>query len=175
MTTDDFRRIVLALPGSEELNGFGYPNFCVGRKRFAALEGPDLTVVLRLTRDQQATFVAAAPRVFAPVSNGWGKLGSTEIRLEGANEAMVQDAIATAWRNVAHVPAEGNNVTAKIVDVGTNVARAADVTSPMDLANVIDVVPFDAVQDAVERLQSFWKKPGPASGAKPPFRRSDAP
>ena len=51
MTTDDFRRIALSLPGAEELNGLGYPNFCTGRKSFATIE--DSKAVIRLTRDQQ--------------------------------------------------------------------------------------------------------------------------
>src|SRR6202521_1093053 len=98
MTTDDFRRIALSLPGAEELNGLGYPNFCAGRKSFATIE--DSMAVIRLTRDQQATFVATAPEVFAPVSSGWGRLGRTVIRLERADEAMVQNAVATAWGNI---------------------------------------------------------------------------
>ena len=66
MTTDDFRRIALSLPGAEELNGLGYPNFCTGRKSFATIE--DSKAVIRLTRDQQAAFVAAAPAVFGTSS-----------------------------------------------------------------------------------------------------------
>src|SRR6202521_2413834 len=99
MTTDDFRRIALSLPGAEELNGLGYPNFRTGRKSFATIEGS--AAVIRLTRDQQATFVAPAPEVFEPVSSGWGRLGSTGIRLDVADRAMGQEALATAWRNVA--------------------------------------------------------------------------
>ena len=67
MTTDDFRRIALSLPGTEELNGLGYPNFRTGRKSFATIE--DSKAVIRLTRDQQAAFVAAAPAVFEPGSS----------------------------------------------------------------------------------------------------------
>ena len=105
MTTDDFRRIALSLPGAEELNGLGYPNFCTGRKSFATIE--DSKAVIRLTRDQQAAFVAAAPAVFEPVSNGWGRLGRTVIKLEVADEGTVQDALATAWRNVNDAAVNG--------------------------------------------------------------------
>jgi hypothetical protein len=72
MTTDDFCRIALSLPGTEELNGLGYPNFRTGRKSFATIE--DSKAVIRLTPDQQAAFVAAAPAVFEPVSSGWDDL-----------------------------------------------------------------------------------------------------
>jgi hypothetical protein len=101
MMTDDFRRIALSFPGAEELNGLGYPIFRLGPKSFDTIE--DSMGVIRLTRNQQATFVAAAPEIFAPVSGGWGRFGSTVVRLEVADAAMVRDALATAWRNVAEV------------------------------------------------------------------------
>ena len=102
MTIEDFRRIALSLPGVEELSGLGYPNFCVERKSFATIEEPDSTAVLRLTRSQQAEFVAAAPEMFAPVSGGWGRVGSTVVRLEAVEEAKLHEALAAAWRNVVN-------------------------------------------------------------------------
>src|ERR1700736_5119614 len=100
-TLSDFRRIALSMPETEELNGMGYPNFRTGRKSFATIEHS--MAVIRLTRDQQATFVATAPEVFSPDSSGWGRLGNTVIRLEAADEKTVQVAVATAWGNVAEV------------------------------------------------------------------------
>jgi hypothetical protein len=125
-TLSDFRRIALSMPKTEELNGMGYPNFRTGRRSFATIE--DATVVIRLTRDQQAIFVATAPEVFAPDSSGWGRRGDTVIRLEMADEATVQVAVATAWSNVAEV---GN--ASEVVDV-------ADVESAMEFVNVAEVV-----------------------------------
>jgi hypothetical protein len=163
MTTDDFRRIVLSLPGAEELNGLGYSNFCVGLKRFVTIEGPDSTPVIRLTRDQQATFVAAAPGAFAPLSSGWGRLGSTVIQLEVADEATVQDAVATAWRNVANVAAEGVAVGANARKLVTDVASPANGASAVHVADVVSVEPFDRLRNVIERLQSFWES-GPVAG-----------
>jgi hypothetical protein len=125
-TLSDFRRIALSMPETEELNGMGYPNFRTGRKSFATIE--DQVVVVRLTRDQQATFVATAPEVFAPDSSGWGKLGNTVIRLEVADEATVHIAVATAWSNVAEV---GN--ASDVVDV-------ADVDKANEFVDVTEVV-----------------------------------
>jgi hypothetical protein len=144
MTIDDFRRIALSLPGAEELNGLGYPNFRRGRKSFATIE--DSMAVIRLTRDQQATFVATAPDVFAPVSSGWGRLGRTVIRLEGADEAMVQNAVATAWRNI------------------TEVLNVAEV---VDAAVAVNVKPRDHLQSAIERLQLFWEPRSEQTDCKP--------
>jgi hypothetical protein len=49
--------------------------------------------------------MATAPEMFVPASNGWGRLGRTIVRLEAVDEAMLRDAVATAWRNVAHATA----------------------------------------------------------------------
>src|ERR1700674_4586624 len=88
MTTDDFRHMALSLPGAEELNGLGYPNFRAGQKSFATIENS--MAVIRLSRDQQATFVVAAPKGFEPVSGGWGRLGTTVIRLDVVNGATAR-------------------------------------------------------------------------------------
>jgi hypothetical protein len=141
MTTDDFRRIALSFPGAEEVNGLGYPNFRAGRKSFATIENS--MAVIRLTRDQQATFVAAAPEIFAPVSGGWGRFGSTVVRLEVAVAATVQDALATAWRNVTEV--------ASVVDAA-------------DVATVVSIEPYDHLKSVIERLQACWRTEGGAQG-----------
>jgi hypothetical protein len=124
-TLSDFRRIALSMPKTEELNGMGYPNFRTGGKSFATIE--DMMVVIRLTRDQQAIFVATAPEVFAPDSTGWGKLGNTVIRLEVADEATVKVAVATAWRNVA------------VVDNSSDLVEVADVESASELVDEAEV------------------------------------
>jgi hypothetical protein len=174
MTIDDFRRIALSMLGVEELSGLGYPNFRAGRRSFATID--DSVAVLRLTRDQQAAFMAKAPEVFAPVSGGWGRLGSTIVRLEAADEAMLRDALATAWRNVTNVGTDA----VKVADAAcgaADVAMAADVDNvdvpdaaadvaniPADVADVPAInaadadktEPPDDLQSAIERLQSYW-------------------
>ena len=85
-----------------------------------------MMLIIRLTRDQQATFVAVAPEVFAPDSSGWGRLGSTVIRLEAADEATVRVAIATAWRNVAEV------------GKASEVAHAVHVESESEFVNIAE-------------------------------------
>src|SRR5579864_5812480 len=139
MTTDEFRRIALSLPGAEELNGLGYPNFRSGRKSFATIENS--MGVIRFTRDQQATFVAAAPEIFAPVSDGWGRSGSTVVRLAVADSATVQHALATAWRNVVDAADMSNTTEA--------------MGSP-DVATVASVEPYDRLKSVIEQLQACW-------------------
>jgi len=162
MTIDDFRRIALSMPGTEELSGLGYPNFCAGRNSFATIE--DSTAVLRLTRDQQAMFMATAPEMFAPASSGWGRLGRTIVRLEAADEATLWDALATAWRNVAHAAADTVKIANafKVCDAArvaaAGVERGADVDGPADEAKVER---RDDLRDVIERLRGYWGR-GPA-------------
>jgi hypothetical protein len=155
MTLSDFRHMALSLPGAEELNGLGYPNFRTGGKSFATIE--NLIAVIRLTRDQQAAFVAAAPEVFAPVSSGWGRLGTTVIRLDVADAATVQDAIATAWCNVADA---GSVLDADIADA----VGAVGVASVVDAASVAKVELLDHLESVIERLQMCWRTDGAAQG-----------
>jgi hypothetical protein len=56
---------------------------------------------MQLTSEQQAMFMHASPRTFVPVPGGWGWLGATNVVLAYATEAIVESAIALAWRNVA--------------------------------------------------------------------------
>jgi hypothetical protein len=164
MTTDDFRRIALSLPGAEESSGLGYPNFRAGRKSFATIE--NAVAVIRLTRDQQASFMAATPEMFTPASGGWGRLGSTIVRLEAADEAVLRDALTTAWRNVTDAAADtvkiadAFNVSANVTAVGDGkVADVRDPDGPAEVTNVADAdkaEPRDDLRDVIERLQVYW-------------------
>jgi hypothetical protein len=136
-TLSDFRRIALSMPQTEELNGMGYPNFRTARKSFATIE--DTTVVIRLTPDQQAIFVATAPEVFACDSSGWGRLGNTVMRLERADEATVKVAIATAWRNVAEVDDAFEAVDVPGVESANEFVSVVEVMEDGCAAKVADV------------------------------------
>jgi hypothetical protein len=106
--------------------------------------------VLRLTRDQQAGFVATAPEVFAPVSSGWGRTGSTIVQLEAADEAMLRDALATAWRNVNNIGADAVNIpdAFKVADARCVANGADDVTDILAKADVEDLDATDIVAKA---------------------------
>jgi len=159
------------MPGAEELNGMGYPNFRAGRRSFATIE--DAVALIRLTRDQQAKFVGTAPEIFAPATDGWGKWGSTIVRLEAADEATLWDALATAWRNVTGVSVDpfkvwdADNVNDAVdnltgIDAKTTDIDAADVPdAAADVPHVVaadvnNVEPADDLQSVIERLQAYW-------------------
>lgn len=102
MGPDDFRRLALALSETEERQHFGTPDFRVRGKIFATLGYPDAAFgVVMLTPEDQAMRVEAAPEIFSPVKGAWGAKGSTQVRLDAADEAAVVGTLWAAWRKVA--------------------------------------------------------------------------
>jgi hypothetical protein len=176
MTLDDFRRIALSMPGTIESNRMGYASFRVEGKGFATIE--ESTAIIRLTREQQATLMASAPQMFAPVPGGWGRLGSTVIRLEVADEAKVRAAVATAWGNVADVRADAQSIADALEIAAASVANVAadrpdvpEVVAAVEDDSAIKVAdaaggdqrdpPHDELQSAIQRLQGYWKSGRP--------------
>ena len=102
MTVEDFRRIALALPEAVEGGHMGHADFRVGGKIFATLGYPDAEWgMVKVKPEQQEMMAAAEPEMFRPVKGGWGAKGSTNVRLDAANEATLTSALTTAWRNIA--------------------------------------------------------------------------
>ena len=105
MTSRDFRRLALSLPQTSERAHQSHPDFRVAGKIFATLGYPDSKwAMVKLTPEQQAEFVAAAPDVFAPVKGGWGRKGATNVKLRPAKAAGVRSALTAAWCNTAPKP-----------------------------------------------------------------------
>lgn len=99
MTAEDFRRIALSLDGAEEGSHMGAVDFRVGGRIFATLASVSLGYGnLMLTPEIQAGFIADAPEVFLPIAGGWGKGGSTHIRLALASDDVLTGALKTAWK-----------------------------------------------------------------------------
>ena len=99
MKPADFRRIALSLEGAEEGSHMGSVDFRVGGRIFATLAAVKQGYGnLMLNPQQQAEFVREAPEIFVPIAGGWGKSGSTHIRLAAANEDVLAGALRTAWK-----------------------------------------------------------------------------
>jgi hypothetical protein len=99
MKVTDFRRIALSLEGAEEGSHMGAADFRVGGRIFATLASEDKGFGnLMLTPELQAQFVEELPEIFLPIPGGWGKMGSTHIRLANANEDVLTGALRTAWK-----------------------------------------------------------------------------
>ena len=101
MTADEFRALALSLPEAVELSHMNHPDFRVRGKIFATLGPNEEWGVVKLTSDQQASFVKLEPIVFRPVKGGWGQRGATTVVLEAAEELTVRQALILAWRNTA--------------------------------------------------------------------------
>jgi YjbR len=101
MTEAQFRKLALAQEGAVELSHMNHPDFRVGGKIFATI-GPDGTWgMVKLTPEQQANFITAAPDVFAPAAGAWGRGGSTIVTFKTARIAGVRIAMEQARRNLA--------------------------------------------------------------------------
>jgi hypothetical protein len=122
VTPKDFRRIALSMPDAVEASHVGHPDFRVGKKIFATLGYPDAGFgMVKLTPEQQQALVAAEPKVFMPVPGGWGRSGSTNVRLAAAALATLKRALAMAWQNAAP---KGMAARPAATGSGGNVARA---------------------------------------------------
>jgi hypothetical protein len=105
MSPDHFRRIALKLPGTIESSHQSHPDFRVGKRVFATLFYPDAAWgMVKLTPEQQSMLVEAEPEMFRPVPGGWGKRGSTNVRLAKADRATLESALTMAWSNIAPKP-----------------------------------------------------------------------
>lgn len=100
MTADEFRDIALSFPEAEERSHMNHPDFRVRGKIFATL-GPDGTWgMAKLTPTQQQEFLRREP-AFKPASGKWGEGGATIITLAESDTAVLHDALAAAWHNIA--------------------------------------------------------------------------
>ena len=69
VTAERFRRIALALDGAIEGAHMGHPDFRIDKRIFASLHHDDQFGMVKLTPDQQASFIEDHPRRVH--SRGW--------------------------------------------------------------------------------------------------------
>ena len=97
MSASRFRKIALSLPEAIEGAHQGHADFRVGKRIFATLGYPDHGWgMVKLTAEQQTMLVEAEPDIFRPVPGGWGRSGSTNVRLAKADTKTLQSALAMA-------------------------------------------------------------------------------
>src|SRR6202142_2808099 len=99
MKPADFRRIALSFEGAEEGSHMGAADFRVGGRIFATLASQKEGYGnLMLSPQLQAEFVEELPEAFLPIPGGWGRMGSTHIRLAKASEDVLTGALRAAWK-----------------------------------------------------------------------------
>ena len=99
MTADDFRRIVLGMDGAIESAHMGHPDFRVNGRIFATLHTGGESGMVKLTPDQQRTFVRDHQKAFRPEAGAWGRQGCTAVKLDAVDEDALGEAVTLAWRN----------------------------------------------------------------------------
>jgi hypothetical protein len=104
MTADEFRAIALSMQGAVEMAHMGHPDFRANARIFATLNADDEWGTVMLTPDEQQEFLKMHPGSFVPASGAWGRNGSTNVRLRGADEASVRGAMILAWQRVTSQP-----------------------------------------------------------------------
>jgi hypothetical protein len=101
VTVDEFRALALEILGSVESAHMAHPDFRIAGKVFATLGYPDGEHgMVKLTREQQRTFLKKPPDVFSPSAGAWGKQGSTNIYLRLAEIDLIRTVLDLAAKNV---------------------------------------------------------------------------
>ena len=101
MSETRFRQIALSLPDTIEGAHQGHADFRIGTRVFASLGYPDRHWgMVKLTPEQQSVLVDSEPEIFRPVPGGWGKQGSTNVRLAKADATTLRSALTMAWENL---------------------------------------------------------------------------
>jgi hypothetical protein len=98
---NDFRRLALSLEGAVESAHMGHPDFRAFGRIFATLLPGGECGMVKLTPEQQDTFVCKDPEAFEVGKGAWGLQGCTLVRLDAAKAATVREALELAWRNNA--------------------------------------------------------------------------
>lgn len=102
MTANDFRRVALSFPDTEERAHMNHPDFRVAGKIFATMGYPDKKCgMVKLTVEQQNNFSKDYPESFEPVGGTWGRRSATRVHLKEASHENVRTAIEAAWKNIA--------------------------------------------------------------------------
>src|SRR5580658_5619059 len=102
MTTDTFRKMALEILGAVESAHMNHPDFRIEGKIFATLRSIDDEDwgMVKLTPEQQRSFMKKAPKVFSPCNGAWGERGATNVHLPTAKKVVLRAALDAAWKNV---------------------------------------------------------------------------
>ena len=99
MNAQRFRHIALALDGAIEGAHMGHPDFRIDKRIFASLHHEDQFGMVKLTPDQQASFIEGYPNAFMPEAGAWGRQGCTRVILKAVTEEAAGEALTLAWQN----------------------------------------------------------------------------
>ncbi len=102
MTPDAFRKLALSFEGAVESEHMRHPDFRMGGRIFATLHAPtEAWGMVKLTPEQQKSFMAAHTETFKPASGAWGRQGCTLVRLKTVKKGILTAALEAAFQNAA--------------------------------------------------------------------------
>ena len=80
-----------------------HPDFRVNGKIFASLGYPDESSgMVKLTPDQQRSFMKKSPGMFTPCAGAWGARGATNVHLASIGKRVLSEALKAASNNIIH-------------------------------------------------------------------------
>ena len=99
MTANQFRKLALKLPDAVEAEHMHHPDFRIGGKIFATLGPGEKWGMVKLTPEQQRSFIESEPEMFSPCSGAWGRRGCTQVQLAAAKVKTIRRALNFAYQN----------------------------------------------------------------------------
>jgi hypothetical protein len=90
------RELALSLPLASEAPHFDRLAFRTPRKIFATLGASAADLNLMFNPDLRDFYCEQAPKIFAPVPGGWGRMGATRCDLKKTSETMLMSALKAA-------------------------------------------------------------------------------
>jgi hypothetical protein len=101
ITFDEFRALALSLPEVTQEPHFEKTSFRVNKKIFATYDVVTKIACLKLSDIDQDVFCLINQKMIYPVTNKWGKQGWTLFELDKIDSAIFEDALRTAYVEVA--------------------------------------------------------------------------
>jgi hypothetical protein len=102
ITYEQVRDWVLALPGGEEIMvaEWGHPTLRVNGKMFASGMPGSPTMSVKASKEEQASLLAAAPKVYSPAPYV-GRFGWVQVELSKVDPVELHELVIEAWRRTA--------------------------------------------------------------------------
>jgi hypothetical protein len=100
VTFQQFRRLCLSLPESEEVETWGEATFRVKNRIFAMGSQDGGFVSVKASLDDQAGLVEMDPKTFSP-SAYTGRFGWVRVRLRGVGTELADKVVTNAWKRTA--------------------------------------------------------------------------
>jgi hypothetical protein len=97
---EQFRRLCLSLPETEERETWGEATFRVRDRIFAMGSSEGDFVSVKASLDDQAGLVEMDPKTFAP-SAYTGRYGWVRVRLAGVGKDLARRLVTSAWKRTA--------------------------------------------------------------------------